>query len=324
MTPPVPTPHRTDSQRTLLWLRRLAWLCAAMMLAITSLSAFVRLVNTGVGCTPWPACYGQLADTTSAQMQPGASQAAVTVARAVHRVLASTSLLVILALTVLALKLRWRRHARLAIGLLVLALFLAGLGMAARGSLLPAVMLGNLLAGLGMLVLSVRLARLPGATQEASPLMTWAWAALALAFVQVALGTLVSSGYAGLSCPAWGRCDLSGASWQGLNPWFAPAPGTSPSHAVGALAHLLHRAAGLALFGFLAVMAWRAVRLRRLGAAVALVMLPALQIALGLALVANQLPLGGTWAHNLLAALLLALLAALTTARRAPSGTPPA
>lgn len=324
MNPSTPTPHRTDLQRTLLWLRRLAWLCAAMMLAITSLSAFVRLVNTGVGCSPWPACYGQLADTALAQIQPGASPVAVTAARAVHRVLASASLIVILALVVLALKLRWHRHARLAIGLLVLALFLAGLGMAARGSLLPAVTLGNLLAGLGMLVLSVRLARLPGAAQEASPLTAWAWAALALSFVQVALGALVSSGYAGLSCPAWGRCDLSGASWQALNPWFAPAAGTSPSHAAGALVHLLHRAAGLALLGFLAVMAWRAARLKRFGVAAALVMLPALQIALGLALVARQLPLADTWVHNLLAALLLALLALLTTAQRVPSGPRPA
>lgn len=320
MNSPAPTPTRTDLQRTLSWLRRLAWLCAAMMLAITSLSAFVRLVNTGVGCTPWPACYGQLADNASAPMQPGASQAAVTTARAAHRVLASTSLLVILALVGLTLKLRWRGHVRLALGLLALALFLAGLGMAVRGSLLPAVTLGNLLAGLGMLVLSVRLARLPGAAHEASPLVAWAWAALALTFVQVALGALVSSGYAGLSCPAWGQCDLSGASWQALNPWFTPAPGTSPSHAGGALIHLLHRAAGLALLGFLAVMAWRAARLKRPGVAAALALLPALQIALGLALVARQLPLGGTWAHNLLAALLLALLAALTTARRAPSG----
>ena len=59
----MPLPHSppspTDSPRARLWLRRLAWLCAAMVLAITCLSAFVRLVNTGVGCTPWPGCYGQ-------------------------------------------------------------------------------------------------------------------------------------------------------------------------------------------------------------------------------------------------------------------------
>lgn len=323
MAPPPPLPSSTvhAPQRTIVWLRRLAWLCAAMMLAITSLSAFVRLVHAGVGCSPWPVCYGQFA---SAGMQAGASEMAIAAARAAHRVLASASLLVIFALVLITLKLHWRRHARIAFGLLALALFLAGLGMAARGSQLGAVTLGNLLAGFGMLALSVRLARLPAAAAPVSALARWAWVALVLTLVQAALGALASSAHAGLSCPTWGLCDVSGASWQTLNPWFTWAANTSPGHAAGALVHLLHRAAALALLGFLIVMAWRAARLKQLWTATTLVALPALQMALGLALVARQLPLGGTWAHNLLAALLLALLALLTTAQRAPSGPGPA
>lgn len=309
-------PSTTDARRTHLWLPRLAWLCAAMMLVITSLSAFVRLVNTGVGCTPWPACHGQLGSLLAGGALPGASDVAVAMARAAHRVAAFASLVVILVLVSLSLQQRLRRQMRHAAGLLALALFLAGLGMAARGSLLPAVTLGNLLAGFVMLVLSVRLAQLPDAGRAASPLVPWAWAALALTLAQAALGAMVSSGLAGLSCPAWGLCDVSQASWQTLNPWFAPPAGASPSHPGGALIHLLHRAFGLILLGFLAAMAWRALRLKRPWVAAAVVLLPALQIALGLGLVAWQLPLAGAWAHNLLAALLLALLASLTTARR--------
>ncbi|MGB6116447.1 MAG: COX15/CtaA family protein [Comamonas sp.] len=319
MPPPHLHPSTADVQRTHSWLRRLAWLCAVMMLVITSLSAFIRLVNTGVGCTPWPACYGQPGTHATGGEQAGASQAAVATARAAHRVIASSSLVVILALLALALKRRLHQQARHAAALLALALFLAGLGAGARSSLLPAVTLGNLLAGLGMIVLSVRLARLPDAADSgtgASPLARWAWVALALAFMQAAFGAMVSSTHAGLSCPTWGVCDLSQASWQALNPWLAPAAGTSASHAGGALIHLLHRAAGLALLGFLAFMAWRAMRVDKPWVAAACVALPALQILLGLGLVAQQLPLGGTWTHNLLAALLLALLAILTTARR--------
>ena len=306
----------TDAQRTHRWLPRLAWLCAAMMLIITSLSAFVRLVNTGVGCTPWPACYGQVGSLVADAVHPGASETAVAAARAAHRVVASGSLVVILVLLSLSLQQRLRRQMWHAGGLLALALFLAGLGIAARGSLAPAVTLGNLLGGFAMLALSVRLARLPDASRAASPLVPWAWAALALTLLQVALGAMVSSGHAGLSCPAWGLCDVSQASWQTLNPWSAPPAGASPSHPGGALIHLLHRAGGLVLLVFLAVVAWRAMRLGRRWVAIAVVALPVTQILLGLGLVAWRLPLPGTWAHNLLAALLLALLAALTTARR--------
>lgn len=301
------------------WLRRLAWLCAAMVLAITSLSAFVRLVNTGVGCEPWPACYGQLqlaraqSPAATPLTQAGASDTAIAVARTAHRIIASSSLVVVLALLALALRQRWRPETALAGGLLTLALFLAVLGAATRSSLLPAVTLGNLLAGFAMLVLAVRLARrsAPGAT--ASPLARWVWVALALCFVQMALGGLVSSGHAGLSCPALGSCDISSGTWRTLNPWFVPVAGTAPDHAGGAIAHLLHRAAGLALSGFLAIMAWRAWRMQRKAAALALVALPLLQVGLGLGIIAQQLPLAGTWAHNLVAALLVALVAALGT-----------
>lgn len=311
-----PPSSSIDARRTHRWLPRLAWLCAAMMLVITSLSAFVRLVNTGVGCSPWPGCYGLLASGALPGALPGASEGAVATARAAHRVVASGSLVLILVMLSVSLQQRLRRQMWHAAGLLALALFLAGLGIATRSSLAPAVTLGNLLAGFCMLVLSVRLARLSETPQVASPLVPWAWAALVLALVQAALGAMVSSGHAGLSCPAWGLCDVSQASWQSLNPWISPPAGTSASHAGGALIHLLHRACGLALLGFLAIMAWRAMRARRPWVAGALVALPVVQILLGLGLVARELPLMGTWAHNLLAALLLALLAALTTARR--------
>ena len=298
-----------------------------MVLAITSLSAFIRLARSGVGCTPWPACYGQFTRTTAfiddGRLQPGASDGAVAGARAAHRVLASSSLPVILALLVLALRQGLRREARLAASLLALALFLAVLGAMTGSSRFPAVTLGNLLGGLAMFILSLRLALLAGSegTPAHAPLAPWAWAALALSLLQVALGGLVSSGDAGLSCPAFGACDLGAASWRTLNPWNAPAAGTLPTHASGALVHLLHRAVGLALLALLALLAWRAERQARPWTAALLLGLPLLQVLLGLGLVAQQLPLAPTWAHNAGAALLLALLTWLTLAgeqREAP------
>ena len=64
-------------------LRKTALLCAALVLAITSLSAYMRLSRAGLGCDPWPQCYVQsLLPSPAAQpVTPG-----VALARLAHRV----------------------------------------------------------------------------------------------------------------------------------------------------------------------------------------------------------------------------------------------
>ena len=47
----------TAEPRRMRTLRALAFACAALVLAITTLSAFIRLSRTGLGCEPWPQCY---------------------------------------------------------------------------------------------------------------------------------------------------------------------------------------------------------------------------------------------------------------------------
>ena len=49
-----PIPSMSSAKRRSL-LRRAAWLCAALVLVVISLSAFLRQSNAGLGCTPWPA-----------------------------------------------------------------------------------------------------------------------------------------------------------------------------------------------------------------------------------------------------------------------------
>ena len=44
--------------RRRLLLQRLAWLCAALMLVVASLSAFIRQSRSEQGCEPWPQCQG--------------------------------------------------------------------------------------------------------------------------------------------------------------------------------------------------------------------------------------------------------------------------
>jgi len=304
---PISYPAAPRIARRRAWLRGMAWFCAALVLSIIGLSAHMRLSRVDPACQPWPQC--QQAQALDADA-PGAPPAA----RAAHRMAASAALLLVLAMLAVALGPRpilWP-EGRMALGLLGLALFLAVLGMAAGASALPAVTLGNLLGGFAMFALSVRLAtrrtrvghgRLAATAPHGFRL------ALLLALVQVALGGLVSAGQAGLSCPAFGACDLGAGGWQAFNPWIEPAAGTPPTHAGGAWLHMTHRGVGLALAVMLAMLSWRAWRRGARAFAAVLAGLPVALVTLGLALVALGLPLALVLAHNLCAALLLALLA---------------
>lgn len=319
MSDEAANPTLPASRRRLELLRRMAWLCAVMVLVITSLSAFIRLSKAGLGCEPWPQCYGQ---ELRAQQQGAAAQEADTAtaaARLAHRVIASSALLLVLVMVMTALGSRpvlWPLG-RMALGLLFLALFLAVLGRWTANARIPAVTLGNLLGGFAMFSLSVCMALAAGRAPEGrgrdagSGVARWAWLGAAALVLNVALGGMVSAGYAGLSCPQLGGCDTSAASWQALDPWHEPQPGNP----AGAGVHALHRAGGLLVALLLLPLAAAAWRSGRQAAAAAVLGLLALQVALGAGLVLGGLPFGVALAHNVVAALLLAVVLSLATTR---------
>jgi cytochrome c oxidase assembly protein subunit 15 len=315
----------SDSRITTL--RRLAWACAALVLAITSLSAFIRLSNAGLGCQPWPQCYSQSLQATGQRPAAASADGPVAAARIAHRVVAVAALLLVIALVMATLSkgpILWR-EGRMALALLALALFLAILGRWTSDARVPAVMLGNLLAGFAMFALSCRLAQSgrhePVATAGQEHLARWAWVGAALLVAQIVLGGLVSAGHAGLSCRQLMVCDTSSGSWQLLNPWHeTPLVVSDSFNRAGALVHALHRAGAMvvaAVLLSLGVAAWRSGQ--RAGAAVILLLV--LQVALGALLVVARLPLPVALAHNVVAALLLAAVLGLAPGggRRLPS-----
>jgi cytochrome c oxidase assembly protein subunit 15 len=303
----------------------LAWACAALVLAITSLSAFIRLSQAGLGCQPWPQCFAQSLQAAG-QRTAAPAEGAVAAARITHRVVAVAALLLVIALVMTTLSkapVLWR-EGRMALGLLALALFLAILGRWTTDARVPAVMLGNLLAGFAMFALSWRLAESthhhPGAIAAPHSLTRWARVGLALLVAQIILGGLVSAGHAGLSCPQLLACDVAGGSWQLLNPWHeTPLDVADPVNPAGALVHGLHRAGAVLVAAVLlplGVAAWRSGR--RAGAAVILLLV--VQAALGVLLVTGGLPLPVALAHNMTAALLLAAVLGLAADdRRLPA-----
>ena len=92
-------------------LRKVALACAVLVLAITSLSAFLRLSASGLGCEPWPQCYGQsLRDRQQGVVTPPTG--VVTAARISHRIAAVAALLgTIFGLGITALLAAWATDA---------------------------------------------------------------------------------------------------------------------------------------------------------------------------------------------------------------------
>lgn len=293
--------------------RRMALLCAALMLATIMLSAFMRLSQAGLGCAEWPQCYAQ-AQREAASEAPRVAQGGhgVAAARVAHRIVASVVLILAITMTLATLATRpaIRREGSLSAALLVLAGALAVLGILTPSARLPAVVLGNLLGGFVMLALCWRAARPPGAQR-----LPWVRAALALLLCQIALGALVSGSYAALSCDGWSDCvnaaRSSGWDAQALNPWHLPALDSSVRvNPAGAFALLTHRAFAVLVSTVLVavgVAMWRRGHKRT---AAALLALTLLQVTLGPLAVLLGLPIVIVLLHNLVAALLLALLAA--------------
>ena len=309
----------TLSQRRRSWLRRLALVAAALILAITSLSAFIRLSNAGLGCSEWPQCYGSRLRQVQQTREPLiADSGGVTVARLAHRLIAVLELLAITTMVMVCFGNRpWLlREGALVLTMLTLAIGLAVLGRWTANARIPAVAIGNLLGGLLMLALSWRLAA--GGTEPGRPTQRmWAWVGVVVLLAQLALGALVSASYSGLSCAATGDClraaEAAAWPWQTLNPWREPvfAATPMPLNPSGALVQLVHR--GGALLALLALIPLAAVALRgnRRRAGAALLLLLVLQLGLGWLMVEMVLPLPLALTHNVVAGLLLATVVRL-------------
>lgn len=308
------------------WLRRAALLCAALVLAITSLSAFIRLSQAGLGCSEWPQCYGsRLRDAQQGHATSVTDSAAVVAARLTHRVVAVTALLLVIAMLVLCFGNRpfLLREGMLALALLALALGLAVLGRWSAGARVPAVAIGNLLGGLLMLALSWRLAA-RAAPPGDSALRSWARLGTAVLLIQVMLGALLSASYAGLSCVGPMDCLRTAQAadwpWHALNPWREPVFDTMQraTNPAGALVQLVHRGGALLTLLVLTPLGVAALRGAHKRAGAALLALLVIQIGVGALMLVASLPLSLALAHNIVAALLLATLVRLQCAPMNP------
>lgn len=322
---------------------RINLLALVLCFVVVTVGAYVRLSDAGLGCPDWPGCYGHLGVPAHSEHVAAANAAfperPVEAGKAwkemVHRYLAGTLGLLILALTVLAVW-RWREPGQqraLPIALLGLVVFQAALGMWTVTLLLkPLIVSAHLLGGMALLALLLICLLRQGdhlhgwAAAAPERLRLFAGAGLAVLACQIFLGAWTSANYAALACPDfptcrgawWPETDFPAAFtlWHGLGQNYeygildsVPRATIHLSHRVGAL---LTAAVLLGLAGYLLARArddrrWRVLTGLLAAAVVA-------QVAIGVTTVIAHLPLPAAVAHNGGAALLLLAVMAINHA----------
>lgn len=321
-------------------MRRLALLATLLTVVVIVFGAYVRLSNAGLGCPDWPGCYGQVSPHHAAE-DIAAAQAAeplgpVSMPKAwkemVHRYLASTLGVLIVALAVLA----WRRRASPGLPLALVGVVVVQ-GLLGKWTvtllLKPAIVSLHLLGGLTVLSLLAWLllrehgvARLPAA----AGLVAAARLALALVVGQIALGGWVSTNYAALACTDFPTCQAAwvpqmrfAEGFHVLRELGMSADGQHLSLAALTAIHWAHRLGALLVGTYLLVFAWQLARhASQRGLSALLLAALGVQIGLGVANVLLKLPLPVAVAHNAGAVLLTLCIVTINYRLRSAAADP--
>lgn len=296
-------------------------LSTLLVFIVVVLSAYIRLGDAGLGCTDWPACFGQIGAHDNRSLAAGGPLLPPSAARTFHRIAASLLGFFVLAIAFLAIRRRRSDVPGVLLPLLVLGLtiFLSVLGVVTPSPLVPLVTTGNVLGGMTLLALLWWIGQRlqphiipdPAAARRLRP---WTRAAIVVVGLQIALGAWTSGNFAGPSCPQLPGCDASHWSAENVARGFDPkrvlvrdAGGKVLLDDSTPVVHMIHR------FGALLValyIGWLGFRARTAGGALrtgghVLLALLAVQLALGLGMVAAGLPLWVATLHNAGAAILL-------------------
>lgn len=258
--------------------RKLVFLTWFLTLDLIMFGAFVRLTDSGLGCPDWPGCYGQLSPVGAASHIREAFEAMphgpVSFTKAwiemVHRYVGALLGMLIIGVAWMA----WRHRKvlghspALATATLVAVCLQGAFGAwTVTMQLMPLIVTAHLLGGMTLLAMMTWLAarekhHAPLAPHEAR-LRPLALIALALLFVQIALGGWVSTNYAALACMDFPTCHGSWMPQMDLSGGFSLVRGLGelPGGEVisqDALTgiHWVHRNFALVVFAWVGLLAW--------------------------------------------------------------------
>ena len=309
-----------------------------LVIILVTLSAYLRLDHSGIGCEPWPECYGNIGLPSESPTAAGTyerlleeASEPLSWATPMHRLVASVLGLLVLGMSLLALS--QRRDRLLTLSLLGLTVFLAWLGIYSEGLHSPAVVMGNLGGGFAMLgLLGWMVVRKPPDDSGGNNAMKRAAIpALCLLCLQIVVGGLTSANFAASACQTLPDCHGNWLPGAGLG----KALDLARVHDTGATGmvlggqeradiHMLHRITAVIATIAIVVAAFAAIRagadMRVLGGAA--LILVSVEFALGIAAILTGLPIGIAVAHNWLAALLLLMLLKLLAESRVGTMVP--
>lgn len=313
------------------------FLSLLLVMILVSLSAYLRLAHSGIGCADWPDCYGRIGDPP-AETQTISSENAyqrivaeasqpLAWATPLHRLVASVLGLFVVWLMLLSLKLKKDRLLSLAI--LSVTVFLALLGVKSGGLHNPAVVMGNLGGGflmlglLGWMFFNQSPIQSPDQSHSNKSIPAGLLAAAVFMLVaQIVMGGLTSANFAATACQSLPDCH--GAWLPGSEIWTAidlsrEHQVTSAGQAIGGqersdihIAHRLGAVVTTLLILAVGLMAWRAGEGLRFAGGLVLILVVA-EFSIGIASVATGLPISLAVAHNWVAGLLLLVILKITT-----------
>jgi cytochrome c oxidase assembly protein subunit 15 len=319
--------------------RKLVWVTLFLTFDLIMFGAFTRLTDSGLGCPDWPGCYGH-ANPLQAHADISAAETAmptgpVTVMKAwiemIHRYLAMGIGVLIVAMMMIAWR-RWLQSGRREMKFSPLFPTLLFVFVCVQGAfgawtvtmkLQPVIVTIHLLLGMTLLALltwfGAHLSDHQTVPGPAAALRLPALLAALLLLVQIALGGWVSTNYAALACTDFPLCQgelfpqmdfANGFTlWRDLG--MTAHGDYLPFPALTAI-HWTHRAFAFVVAGLLAWVSLRAYKIDGLRkTARGLLVMIALQFAIGISTVFLNLPLALAVAHNGGAALLVILLVML-------------
>lgn len=304
-------------------MRKLAISSLLLVVALVSVSAYLRLDNSGIGCADWPDCYGRIGAADVAEPTVGSTyerlaleaQQPLSWATPVHRLVASVLGLTILAMALVSVRLK--RDRLISFSLLALTVFLAWLGIYSGGLHNPAVVMGNLGGGFTMLGLLGWMTFRTAKPSSNAPVSTQAWVTAALVWLmfQIMIGGLTSANFAASACQTLPDCH--GSYFPGGN--LSVAFDISRTHEIGptglaiggserADIHKLHRLSALVTTITALIAGFSAMQARLGWNATVVVALVVAEFGVGIAAIMTDIPIGVATAHNWLAAMLLLAL----------------
>ncbi len=313
------------------WLIVLIFLTLLVALLTTTISSYIRLADSGLGCKPWPACYGQFIFNENTHgtniLFSQAADSPLKLPRVLHRLGTSLLGLMILAIFLISFSPKYPLSRRITASLMLLTVALAAIGQIHPSQPTPLLTLANLTGGFALVaLLYLLLIAIKGfhyngtgdtvlkhqlSSQHVLLATIFSRTGLGLVILLILFGGWTSANYAANSCDQLMQCQTSNALLPAAEKFSFQLSVDDKHHVIlSSYASLIqwthHLIAIIALvfFGLLVLFLMKK-KHHQHSASVAVFALLLVQFLLGFLALVTQLPLLLVVAHNVVAALLL-------------------